>query len=321
VQSVGAVSFRPFLGMGMSTRLDIDGRVPQRADDIPIVGYSVVTPGYLRGLGQPLLKGREFAESDGPESEGVAIINEAMAHRFWPNQDPVGQHIRPGFSNTDVPWQVDATSRWLTIIGVAGNIKEFRLNEQVRPLMYVSYRQFPLSYMFLMVRTAVAPESLSLAVQHEIRGIDAGQPVSNIQVMDDAIANAAPRFNVQLLGLFAALAVFLSAVGVYGVTSYAITQRTQEFGTRMALGARSRDVLAMVIRETLKLSAIGLITGLIAAFLLTRTMTNLLYGVTSTDVSTFAGTALALLAVTLVASYLPARRAAKVDPMSALRTE
>jgi putative ABC transport system permease protein len=184
-----------------------------------------------------------------------------------------------------------------------------------------SYRQFPSSFMFLMARTDIPPESLTNAVQNEIRAVDLDQPVSNIQTMDDAISNAVPRLNVQLLGVFATLALFLSAAGVYGVTSYAVSMRTREIGVCVALGARRVDVLAMVIREGCVLAMIGVVAGLVGAFWITRSMTTLLYGVAPTDATTFAGASGIVFVVALVACYLPARQATKVDPMVVLRNE
>jgi putative ABC transport system permease protein len=321
VRAAGAVSFRPFLGMGASTRLDIERRVPQGPDDVLSVSYRVVAPRYLRLLGQPLLSGRDLEDGDGPESAGVAVINEAMARRFWPDQDPIGKHIRPGFSKTDVPWAVDVPARWLTVVGVAGDIKEFRLDGQPEPELYISYRQFPSSFMFLMVRTAISPEGLVNAMQNEIRAVDPDQPVSNVQTMGDAVSRAVPRFNVQLLTVFAALALFLSAAGVYGVTSYAVKMRTREIGVRMALGARRVDVLGMVVREGCALATIGVVAGLAGAFGIARAMTALLYGVRPADPTAFTGASVVVFAAALVACYLPARQATKVDPIVVLRHE
>jgi predicted permease len=321
VRAAGAVSFRPFLGMAMSTPVDVDGRAPRQADEASSVGYDVVTPGYLQLLGQPLRRGRDLALGDGPESIGVAVVNEAMARQFWPHEDPVGKRIRPGFSRTDVPWAIDASTRWLTVVGVAADIKEFRLNEQPRPLMYISHRQFPSSFMYVMVRTAIAPEMLATSIQREISAVDPDQPVSNVRTMGQAIGEAVPRFDVGLLGLFAAIALLLSAIGVYGVTSYGVSRRTSEIGIRMALGASRGDILLMIVREALVVGVISVALGVAGARGLSRVMVNMLYGVTPTDVGAVAGASVVLLATALIAAYLPARRAASVHPLSALRTE
>jgi putative ABC transport system permease protein len=194
VRGAGAVSFRPFLGMAMTTRVDVQGTTARRPGDDVFVGYDVVTPGYLRLLGQRLVRGRDLADGDTDEAMGAAVVNEAMARQLWPDEDPIGKQIRPGFSRTDVPWAVDAPARWVTIVGVAADIKEFRLNETARPLMYVSYRQFPSSFMYLVVRTEAAPETLAASVQREIHALDPDEPVSNVRTMEQAIAEAAPRW-------------------------------------------------------------------------------------------------------------------------------
>jgi ABC-type antimicrobial peptide transport system permease subunit len=229
--------------------------------------------------------------------------------------------VQPRFARTDVPWSVDMPGRWVTVVGVASDIKEFRLNEQPRPLMYVSYRQFPSSFMYLVVRTDARPDTLTSAVQREITAIDPNQPVSNVRTMDEAIAQAAPRFNVSLLALFAAMAWLLSTIGVYGVTSYAVTQRTREIGIRMALGASAGRTVSMVIGETLGTSTIAIACGLAGALAIGRAMASMLYGVTAMDGAAALAAAAVLLVTSLVAAWLPARRAARVDPIAALRLE
>src|SRR5262245_17101975 len=321
VRGAGAISFRPFLGMAMTTRVDVEGRAPKAPGDDVFVGYDVVTPGYLRLLGQRLVSGRDLDEGDGASTRGAAVVNETMARQLWPGDDPLGKQIRPAFTRTDVPWAVDAPGRWLTIVGVAADIKEFRLNEQPRPLMYVSYRQFPSSFMYAVVRTDAPPETVSAAVQREIGALDPDQPVSNVRTMDEAIAEAVPRFNVSLLGIFAAIAWLLSTIGVYGVTSYGVAQRTREIGIRMALGANAAAMLSMVMRETIATGAIAVGCGLVAALAVSRAMASLLFGVTTTDVSALAGAVMALLATAIVAALVPAGRAARVEPMKVLKAE
>jgi putative ABC transport system permease protein len=321
VRAAGAISFRPFLGMAMTTLVGVDGRTSKAPGDDVFVGYDVVTPGYLRLLGQRLLRGRDLEDADTETTFGAAVVNDAMARQLWPGDDPIGKRVLPAFARTDVPWAVDAPGRWLTIVGVAADIKEFRLNEQPRPLMYVSYRQFPSSFMYVVVRTDAPPEAVSAAVQREIGALDSNQPASNVRTMDEAIAQAVPRFNVSLLGIFAAVAWLLSTIGVYGVTSYGVAQRTREIGIRMALGASAGAMLSMVMRETLATGAIAVGCGLVAALAVSRAMASMLYGVSTTDVAALTGAAVALLATAIVAAAVPAGRAARVEPMTVLKAE
>jgi putative ABC transport system permease protein len=321
VRGASAISYRPFLSMGTGTSVDIEGRAPSSSGDQPSAEYRVVTPGFIRVIGQPLVEGRDFTEHDGAESGGVAIVNEAMARRFWPNGRAIGRRVRPAYRRTTVPWELDAEPQWLTVVGVVRDIKGLVPEERDQSEIYVSSVQFPFSYMFLVVRTDVPPLAATRSIQDQIRLIDPDQPVADVRTMEDAIASSVPRFNVELLAVFAVIAVFLAAVGVYGVGSYAVNQREQEIGIRMALGAQPHDVLAMVVRETVMLAGIGVGVGLVISLALTRTMSGLLYGVAATDPLTFVGAASLLVAIVLVAGYLPARRAARLDPTEMLRRQ
>jgi ABC-type antimicrobial peptide transport system permease subunit len=216
---------------------------------------------------------------------------------------------------------MDAVPRWLTVVGVARNIRGFSLNRFDESQMYVSSLQFPSSYMFLIVRTATPPLGLAAAVQDQIRTVDPDQAVGDVRTMDDAVSASVPRFNVELLGIFALIAVFLAAVGVYGVSSYTVGQRRREIGVRMALGAESRDVLVMIVRGTLRVGVIAVVAGLLGSAAVVRMLTGMLYGVAPTDPLAYAGAAGFLLAVVLFAAYVPARRASHVDPTTALRAE
>jgi putative ABC transport system permease protein len=319
VTEAAAVSYRPFLGMGTGAPFEIAGRTAPPGQEQIAIEYRVVTPGFRRVIGQRLLDGRDFDEADGPDGDGVAIVNETMARRFWPNARAVGQRIRPAFQRTTVPWEMDAAPRWLTVVGVVGDVRGFVPRERDQSQVYVSSLQFPFAYMFLVLRTKVPPAMVAAAAQAEIRRVDPDQPVSDVRTMDDALAVSVPRFNVELLGLFALVSVLLAAVGVYGVCAYGVSRRTQEIGVRMALGARSGDVVAMIVGETLRLAMVGTAIGIAASLAFTRAMSSLLYGVAPTDVRAYAAAALLLAIVVLAACLIPARRAAGLDPAVTLR--
>jgi putative ABC transport system permease protein len=323
VASAGAVSFRPFLGWADVTLLDVQGRPRKAGEQAPAIEYRVVSPGYLRMLGVPFMRGRDLAEGDGPDAAGAVVVNQTTARRLWPNENPIGKQIRPRFGGPPIPWRAegDPRERWLTVVGVAGNIKEERLNDREHAEIYLSYRQFPSAFMFLVMRTHVAPETLSSAVRGAVLAVDHDQPVSDIRTMDSAIrdSTAGPRLNAELLVLFVMIALLLSAAGVYGVMSYLTNQRVQEMGIRMALGARPNDILLMVLREIATLAVTAAITGLIVSAWLTRMIKSVLFEVAPIDPAIFAGASLVLFAVALAACYLPARRAARVDAMTALR--
>jgi len=324
VRTAAAVNFRPFLGITVGTDLEVRGRTRGPGEPPVVVDYRIATPGYLRAMGVPFVEGRDLAESDGPDSAGAVVVNQTAARRLWPNEDPIGKQIRPGFSGSPVPWsaEADPMKRWLTVVGVAGNIKETGLNDRERAEIYLSYQQFPSSLMFLVVRTEVPPASLSSSVRDEVLAVDRDQPVSDVRTMDSAIreSTAGPRLTADLFVLFVVIAVLLSAAGVYGVMSYVTSQRAQEIAIRLALGACPKDILVMVLREIGFLAIAAVAAALIASACLTRTWKSVLFEVAPIDPAVFAGASIALLAVALAAGYLPARKAARVDPMSALRT-
>ncbi|HST23296.1 MAG TPA: ABC transporter permease, partial [Blastocatellia bacterium] len=268
---------------------------------------------YFRALGMPIVVGREFDAKDLPTSTGVAIINEAMAQASWPGEDPIGKRMKMGIE----------TQPWLTVVGVVKDIR-VRLGMTPTPQVYLPYTQSPaFGPRDLVLRTRMEPDSLAAAVQREVWAIDKDQPVANIKTMEQLLSASIerPRFNTLLFAIFSALALALAGVGIYGVMSYTITQSTHEIGIRMALGARSRDVLKLTMVKGLRLTVTGVVIGLFAALALTRVMSSLLFGVSATDPLTFALIALLLTAVALLACYVPARRATKIDPIVALRYE
>ncbi|PYS79346.1 MAG: ABC transporter permease [Acidobacteria bacterium] len=293
----------------------IEGQTPDPANR-PVAFYNGVSPDYFRTMQIPVLRGRVFDEHDVKKAQGVVIINETLARKYFPGADPVGQRITLSDEN---PKEED----WATIIAVVKDTKPRELSGEPVAEMYMPYAQQPEVNMALMIRTTGRPDAVAAAVRREVLALDHDQPVYSVRtlpaVMSEAVAT--PRFRTSLLGLFAALALVLAVVGIYGVMSYAVAQRTHEFGIRMALGAQGRDVLKLVVGYGMALALAGVLIGLAASFALTRVMSGLLYGVAPTDPVTFACISLLLLAVALAACLVPARRAAKVDPMVALRYE
>jgi putative ABC transport system permease protein len=278
-----------------------------------------ISPNYFQTLGIPLRRGRFFDEHDGPQSMPVAIINETMARQFWPDEDALGKRFKLGPPDSSDPW-------W-TIVGVVGDVKQMGLEVPTKAEMYFPYQQMPGFFFFapqtLVIRTAADPMSLATAVQREIWTVDPTQPVSDITTMERILESevAQRRSGMTLLAAFATLALLLASLGIYGVLSYGLTLRTQEIGVRLALGAQPGDVWRMVVSEGLGLAFLGVGLGLAASLALTRFLASLLFNVSATDMRTFALVSLLLISVAFVASYLPARRATKVDPMVALRNE
>jgi putative ABC transport system permease protein len=268
-------------------------------------------------MGIPLLRGRIFTELDRKGAPRVAIINSTMAERYFPNEDPIGKRIQlTGLFNSD-------PEVYREIVGVVGDVKSYGLGEEAPPQTYEPYTQEPLPFMTLVARTAGDPTGLNEAIRREVIQLDKEQPIFSSKTLDSLIATSTgnQRFSMLLFGVFAAAAMALATVGLYGVMSYTVAQRAHEVGIRMALGAQRRDVLGLILRQGLRLTLGGVAIGLIAAWAATRLLINLLYGVTATDLPTFVGVSLLLVGVALLACYIPARRATKVDPMAALRSE
>jgi putative ABC transport system permease protein len=318
VKSAAITTNLPLYRQGNSIGISIEGRPAPAPGQELIVTTRVVSSNYFSTMGIPFLQGRQINEQDRVDSPAVAVISETMARRFWPGEDPLGKRITPGSSDSADP------DDWLTIIGVVKDVRQFELTADPKPQMYLSYEQAGFfEPRDLVVSTDVEPLSLAATVRRTVWEIDKDQPVSNIRTMEDILSEsvARQRFSMLLLGIFATLALFLAAVGIYGVMSYSVAQRTREIGLRMALGAQRSDVLKLVVGGGLKLVLIGVGIGLAAAFILTRVMSSLLFGVSTTDPVTFITISLVLISVALLASFIPARRATKVDPMIALRYE
>jgi putative ABC transport system permease protein len=315
VESVGATTVLPLSGTNSSGSFQIEGRTVAPGELAPHGDRWAVTYDYFKAMGIPLVRGRYFTQRDTAEAPRVAIIDETMARKYWPDEDPVGKRIV--FEGTrDNPL-------WREIVGIVGHVKHASLEGESRVQYYLPHPQRPFSSMFLVVRAAGDPGSLAGPVRGVIQGLDKDLPVFRVRTMDQLVydALARQRFSMFLLGVFGALALVLAAVGLYGVMAYSITQRTHEIGIRMALGAERRDVLKLVVGQGMALSIAGLVIGLVAAFGLTRLMTALLFGVSSTDPLVFMAIPLLLAGVAFMASFIPALRATKIDPMIALRYE
>jgi putative ABC transport system permease protein len=318
VKSVGAINILPFSGSSGDRTFTIEGQPVAPGQPHPDEQIRFVSAGYFGAMGIPLLKGRDFTPRDLPDTPQVVIANDALVRKYWPNQDPLGKRI--SFSTRN--------PKWYEIVGVVGNIKHRGLDLEDKPEFYIPFLQ-PLfadanvQPMYLVVRTVNEPASVGAGVRSEVAALDPDQPVSSLMTMDQRISDSVSprRFNMFLLGLFAVLALILAAIGIYGIMAFSVGQRTHEIGVRMALGARSSDVLKLVLRNGLGLALIGIAVGLAIAFAATRVLSTLLYGVSATDPLTFVGEAVLLAFVALLACYIPARRATKVDPLVALRYE
>ena len=312
VLSAGTTGALPVSARWDGTGITVEGR-----SEVQGTNQDTISPDYFRATGIPLLEGRYFTERDVAGAPAVTIINKALARRYWPGESPLGKRI-----------EVASNKQWLSVVGVVGDVKRQGLEAETEPGYFTPHLQPPAgrhlhSGWNLVVRTASDPMSLAAAVQREVWAVDKDQPVTNIQTLEQVISDSiAPhRFRTLLLGLFAVVALVLATVGIYGVMAYAVMQRTHEIGIRMALGAQLRDVLKLVIGQGMRLALIGIALGLLAASALTRLVKSLLFGVSATDPVTFVIVATLLAGMALLACWLPARRATKVDPMIALRCE
>ena len=324
VESAGLVNHLPVGGDLWTFRLFAEGQaVPEPGDELR-ARYRICDTGYLRTMRIPLLRGRDFADADGPRSPAVVIVNEKVARRFWPGQDPLGKRV-----TQDDPRET-RHPKWLTVVGVVGDVKQGSWTEEAAAEFYVPLRQeesalessqSPRAYMTLVVRTAVEPLSVAGAVRSAIWSINGSAAISQVRSLEQVIATILwqERFQAVILGVFAAFAVLLAAIGIYGVMAYSVARRTQEIGIRMALGAGRAAVLWMVVRRSFALVLTGIVCGLAVALALTRYLTTLLHGVSPADPVTFAAIPVLMAIVALVASLLPARRASGVDPARALR--
>jgi len=311
VEAVGGTSVLPLSGRN-DDPFHIPGRTygPGQFDDSE---FRQVTPGYLSAMHIPLLSGQWIGERDGADSPAVVVVNQAFVRHYFPNTNVIGQRLQ----------LMGDQQQTREIIGVVGNITNIALSQSEEPEMYVPYGQFSVPMMSLIVRAAADPKNLTTALQAQTSAIDKDVTLSNVKTMDDVLdaSVSQPRFSSQLIGGFASLALLLAAIGLYGVVAYSVSQRTNEIGIRMALGATREDVIRLVLRYGAWLALIGTALGFVASLAATRILSSMLFEVSPNDPETFLAVALLLMAVVLGASYIPARRAAKVDPMVALRYE
>jgi putative ABC transport system permease protein len=317
VEAVGAANVLPFDGNDTDNSFDIENYVPRTPAEMPDNETREVLPGYFKAMGVPLVRGRLLTDGDTGDAPGAVVINQAMVKRYWHNgEDPIGKRLRLHTQGK--------VKDWSTIVGIVGDVHGFGLDKPVRAEMYFPYAQMRRSGgLAIVVRTAGDPAAMANAARVAIAEVDAAQPIFDVKPMSELLSAsmAQRRFALMLMLVFAGVALLLAAVGIYGVMSYTVAQRTQEIGIRIALGATPSSVLAMVVKDGMSLVGAGLVVGLVAALGLTRLVSTLLYGVSATDLVTYAAIAIVLAAVALVATVIPARRATRVDPMLALRAD
>ncbi|HEX2189801.1 MAG TPA: ABC transporter permease [Longimicrobiaceae bacterium] len=316
VRSAAAVSDLPMGNSATFLTFEVEGREPPEPGREPASQILRATAGYFRTMEIPVVRGREFTADDRAGSPGVVVLNQAAAREFFPGEDPLGRRIllSLGPDTTAVPWEV---------VGVAGDVRQFGVDAEVQSAMYFPQAQAPVGGMGVVVRTTVPPASLAAAVRREVAAMDPNLPLNDLQPLERLAADSMsqPRFYMLLLSLFAGVALALAAIGIFGVISYGVAQRTREIGVRMALGAEPSSVLRIVVGGALGLAGIGVGVGVLGALAGTRLLSGLLFGVAATDPPTYVGVAVLLLAVAALASWLPARAAVRVDPMTALRAD
>jgi len=317
VQSASAILPLPLSNERFGISFEIEGR-PLAPKDHPSADFFSTGVGYFKAMGIPIIKGRDFDDRDKHGSTPVIIISEAFVRQHFPNEDPIGKRIKPGISTFD-----DEDSTMREVVGVVGDVRNRNLSTEPKPAYYLPQAQMPFNEMVGVVKTTGDPRGLISAVTKQVAGMDQDIPLFSVKTMPEYLSSsvAAPRFSTTLLSIFAAVALVLTVVGLYGVMSYSVAQRTNEIGIRLALGAQSRDVLLMIVKQGSTLILLGLAIGLTIAFLATRVIASLLFGVTAKDPFTFAIVAVILAIVALLACYIPALRATRVDPMDALRCE
>jgi putative ABC transport system permease protein len=316
VEAAAVTSVLPISDNFDRRTIEVEGQ-PKGPGENPDIDNYMITPNYLRALSVSLRQGRALTVQDTANTPLAVMISETMARKLWPGDNPIGKRVR--FYNSDPAEQ----RPWRSVVGVVRDVKQYGLDTTGTMAMYETLEQFPTSVVTLVVRTATDPSSMVAAIRREILALDKDQAVFNIVTMEELVSDsiALRRFSMFLLGLFASLALVLAAIGIYGVIAQSVSQRTHEIGIRMALGAQARDVLKLVVRQGMSLTVVGIAVGLAGAFALTRLLANLLFGVGATDPATFLWIPVLLAAVSFLACFIPARRAARLDPIKALASQ
>ena len=323
VQGAAIAFGRPLSENAMRITFERDDRPPSTPDKRTVADIRAVTPGFFATLGIPLLSGRRLQTSDLPNAPQVVVVSQSFARQFFPNENPIGKRITMGWGRQRSENKADTVTAGGEIVGIVGDVKAFGPNEAAPATVYLPFDQAPITDVSLVVRSSAAPAPIINGARAAIRDVDPELPIFDVQTMTDALSEsvAQPRFYAILLGSFAAIALIIAALGIYGVISYTVSQRTRELGIRIALGAQRERVVRLVIGQGLTLTLIGIVIGLAGAYMLTRLIASLLFGVAPADALTFAVVAVVFVAVACLASYLPARRAAAVDPIIAMRAE
>jgi putative ABC transport system permease protein len=314
VTAVALASPLPLSGDGWSASFDIEERIVAPGEQAPHAEHTSVRGDYFRAMSIPLIQGRVFTEQDVREAPGVAVVDVDLARAYWPGESPIGKRINPAGGGD---------STWATVVGVVGHVRNGALKEPGEPQIYLPALQYATLAMYVTVRTSGDPLSVAPVLGRTVRSIDPDQPIAKVRTMSELLgaATARERFQLALFSIFAASALLLATLGIYGVMAYAVSQRTREIGIRIALGAAPRGVLGLVVKQGVMLAALGVVLGAVLAAGAVRLLRGMLFGVSPTDPVVFGSIATLLVLVAALATYLPARRAARVDPVDALRAE
>jgi putative ABC transport system permease protein len=315
VETASATRTLPLGGSNWGRGLTVEGHPVMSTGQTPTVQHTVVTPGYFRTMGITLLAGRDFNDTDTKDAPDVTIIEERLARQYWPNESPLGKRVRFGPPEDNEPWH--------TIVGVVSTVRDQSVQEETRPSVYLPHQKVPVPSMSLVARTSVNPHEFIGAVRREVAQLDPDLPVSKVATMEEVVAESIwqPRLYAMLFAVFAGGALLLALIGIYGVMAFLVQTRTHEIGVRMALGASARDVFKLIVGRGMKLTAVGVVIGIAGAIALTRLIHSLLFNTRATDPLTFILISLLLAVAAFFACYIPARRAAEVDPLVALRYE